>query len=111
MFFYDTIRHHIERARSEHRWTTERHKRMERLVERRPQLLGDAERKPSLLHGDVHGGNVRCANNREPVLIDPWLSCADRELEIVCTLLSGDFHPNFYQGYNDVFPLPPDFED
>ncbi|MBD2105291.1 fructosamine kinase family protein [Leptolyngbya sp. FACHB-261] len=111
-FLYEAhLRHHIERARKENRWTTERNQRVDRLVEQLPNLLAGVRRAPTLLHGDLHSGNIRLAQNGEPVLVDPWLFYGDREIEIVSTFLSGDFPPTFYASYNEIFPLEPDFQD
>lgn len=110
-FLYEGLRHHIERAQQDGRWTAQRHRQVDRLVTRLPELLGGVRRTPTLLHGDLHGGNVRCASNGEPVVVDPWLSYGDRELELVSTLVSGDFLPAFYDAYQATLPLEPGFED
>jgi protein-ribulosamine 3-kinase len=111
-FLYEAhLRHHIEQARSENRWSTQRNQRIDRLIERLPLLLSGVRRSPSLLHGDLHSCNVRCASNGEPVVADPWTFYGDREVEIVTTLVSGDFPSAFYQAYNAVYPLEPGFED
>lgn len=109
-FFYEAhLRHHIERARKENRWSPERNQRVDRLIERLPELLGGTKIPPTLLHGDLHSCNVRCAADGEPVIADPWLYYGDREHEIVSTLVSGDFPPAFYDAYNAVYPLEPGF--
>lgn len=111
-FLYEAhLRHHIERARKENRWSLERNQRVDRLIERLPDLLGSVERAPAVLHGDLHSGNVRLGENGEPVLVDPWLFYGDREIEIASTLMSGDFTPEFYESYNANFPLAPSFKD
>lgn len=108
LFFYEAnLRHHIERARKENRWTPERNQRVDRLIERLPELLGGVNRTPTLLHGDLHSCNVRCAADGEPVVADPWLYYGDREHEIVSTIVSGDFPPEFYAAYNAAYPLEP----
>ncbi len=111
VFLYEAhLRHHIERARQENRWTAERNHRIDKLIERLPDLLGGVRRAPTMLHGDLHSGNVRLAEDGEPVLVDPWLFYGDREIEIVSTFLSGDFTPAFYESYNAQYPLEPGFE-
>jgi protein-ribulosamine 3-kinase len=102
-------RHHVERARKENRWTPERNARVDRLIARLPDLLDGVNRAPTLLHGDLHGCNVRCAANGEPVIADPWLYYGDREKEIVSTLVSGDFLPTFLEAYIANCPLEPGF--
>lgn len=111
-FLYEAhLRHHIERARKENRWTAERNRRIDRLIESLPDLLDGVQRTPTLLHGDLHSGNVRLAEDAEPVLVDPWLFYGDREIEIVSTFLSGDFTPEFYEAYNASYPLEPNFNE
>lgn len=111
-FLYEGhFRHNIERARKENRWTAERSQRVDRLIQRLPDLLGAVNRTPTMLHGDLHSGNVRLAEDGEPVVADPWLFYGDRELEIVSTLLSGDFPSSFYETYRAVYPLETGFEE
>lgn len=111
-FLYEGhLKHSIDRARAENRWTTERNQRVDRLLERLPDLLRGGNSKPTLLHGDLHSGNVRLAEDGEPVVVDPWLFYGDRELEIVSTLLSGDFPPAFYDTYNALYPMEPSFNE
>jgi protein-ribulosamine 3-kinase len=111
-FFYEAlIRHHIQRSRQENRWTEAFNRRVDRLIDRLPGLFGDIKRTPCLLHGDLHSCNVRCAADGEPAVVDPWLYYGDREHEIVCTLMSGDFLPDFYDAYNAHHPLEPGFEE
>lgn len=111
-FLYEAhLRHHIERARGENRWSNKRNQRIDQLIERLPKLLSGVRRSPSLLHGDLHSCNVQCASNGEPVVADPWTYYGDREVEIVSTLLSKDFPPEFYAAYNAVYPLEPGFDE
>lgn len=111
-FLYEAhLRHHIEQARSQNRWSNKRNQRIDRLIKRLPELLRDVRRSPSLLHGDLHSCNIRCASNGEPVVADPWTYYGDREVEIVSTLISGDFPAAFYEAYNAVYPLEPGYDE
>ncbi len=68
--------------------------------------LGDLipEDKPSILHGDLWGGNY--INSAEGCyLIDPAVYFGSREADIAMTELFGGFSNEFYRGYNDVYPL------
>lgn len=110
-FLYEAhLRHHIEQARSQNRWSSQRNQRVDHLIERLPQLL-NGHPSPSLLHGDLHSCNVRCAKNGEPVVAEPWTYYGDREVEIVSTLISGDFPREFYTTYNAVYPLEAGFDE
>lgn len=74
-----------------------------------PQLLSH-QVQPTLVHGDLWGGNAACTEGGEPVIFDPATYYGDREVDIAMTELFGGFPAAFYQGYNDVFPLEPGYE-
>ncbi len=61
--------------------------------------------KPSLVHGDLWGGNAAVTKSGEPVILDPATYVGDREVDIAMTELFGGFPGAFYRGYNDVWPL------
>ncbi|MEA5553573.1 fructosamine kinase family protein [Anabaena cylindrica UHCC 0172] len=75
-----------------------------------PELLADHQVQPSLVHGDLWGGNAGCTIDGEPVIFDPATYFGDREVDIAMTELFGGFPPNFYQGYEEVFPLDEGYE-
>ncbi|MBD1928169.1 fructosamine kinase family protein [Trichocoleus sp. FACHB-90] len=82
----------------------------ERLLEAIPELLADRQPQPSLVHGDLWGGNASCTVEGEPVVFDPAAYYGDREVDIAMTELFGGFPTAFYRGYNEVFPLDPGYE-
>jgi fructosamine-3-kinase len=88
-----------------------RRKKMEKLIEKLGDWLGGIPRKPSLLHGDLWGGNVIAGEDGEPVLIDPAVYWGDREAEIAFTGVFGGFTEPFYQAYQQVYPLQPGYEE
>ncbi|MBE9003699.1 fructosamine kinase family protein [Fortiea sp. LEGE XX443] len=75
-----------------------------------PELLLGHEVQPSLVHGDLWGGNAGCTVLGEPVIFDPATYYGDREVDIAMTELFGGFPASFYQGYNEVFPLDAGYE-
>lgn len=75
------------------------------LIETLPQFFIDYHPKPSLLHGDLWGGNSAFLTDGEPVVYDPASYYGDRETDIAMTELFGGFSDAFYAGYNQVFPL------
>ncbi|WP_016950747.1 fructosamine kinase family protein [Anabaena sp. PCC 7108] len=75
-----------------------------------PELLADHHLQPSLVHGDLWGGNAGCTVDGEPVIFDPATYYGDREVDIAMTELFGGFPPTFYQGYKEVFPLNSGYE-
>ena len=59
---------------------------------------------PSLLHGDLWGGNVGMTN-QQPVIFDPAVYYGDREADIAMTELFGGFSARFYRAYQEAWPL------
>lgn len=60
--------------------------------------------KPSLLHGDLWGGNYVISKNGEPYLIDPAMYYGHSEVDIAMTKLFGGFGDNFYEAYHKIHP-------
>jgi protein-ribulosamine 3-kinase len=77
--------------------------------ERLCEALGgffDAHRPaPSLLHGDLWGGNWGADADGLPVLFDPAVYFGDREADIAMTRLFGGFGPAFYTAYRSTWAL------
>lgn len=69
-------------------------------------ILRGSEEKPSVLHGDLWGGNYMIDSAGQPVLIDPAVYYGHREADLAMTRLFGGFHGDFYASYNEAFPLP-----
>lgn len=74
-------------------------------------ILKKEKEIPSLIHGDLWSGNVMCNNNGEPVFIDPAPYYANREMELAMTYLFGGFTEDFYESYNDNYPLKKNWHD
>lgn len=60
---------------------------------------------PSLIHGDVWGGNVLVRDGRLAALIDPAIYYADAEIELAFTTLFGTFGETFFRRYHEIRPL------
>lgn len=75
-----------------------------------PQLLAHHHPEPSLVHGDLWGGNAAVLASGEPVIFDPAAYYGDREVDLAMTELFGGFPRSFYQGYNATWPLTPGYE-
>jgi fructosamine-3-kinase len=87
-----------------------RRKRLADMVDRLEQWLAGVQRQPSLLHGDLWGGNVIAGQNREPVLLDPAVYYGDREIDLAFTEMFGGFDNRFYEAYREAWPLEPGYE-
>lgn len=75
------------------------------LIERLPDILAGHHPAPSLLHGDLWGGNYGFLENGTPVLFDPATYYGDREADIAMTELFGGFDQDFYAAYQAAYPL------
>jgi protein-ribulosamine 3-kinase len=62
---------------------------------------------PSLLHGDLWGGNWGTDDDGLPVIFDPAVYYGDREADIAMTRLFGGFGHAFYTTYQSTWPLDP----
>jgi fructosamine-3-kinase len=60
---------------------------------------------PSLLHGDLWGGNRGALPDGTPVIFDPAVYYGDREADLAMTELFGGFGSGFYAAYNEAWPL------
>jgi protein-ribulosamine 3-kinase len=60
---------------------------------------------PSLLHGDLWGGNHGYLADGSPVIFDPAVYFGDRECDLAMSELFGGFAPAFYAAYREAWPL------
>jgi len=64
---------------------------------------------PSLLHGDLWGGNHSVDGGGNPVIFDPAVYYGDREADLAMTSLFGGCTSAFYEAYNEAWPLDPGY--
>jgi len=96
----------MELARRGGRLPKHREAALTRLMDRLPDLLDDMMIPPSLLHGDLWGGNYLIDSQNCAVLIDPAVCYGHREMDLAMSELFGGFSPSFYNAYFDAFPAP-----
>ncbi len=64
--------------------------------------------RPALIHGDLWSGNFLTNQHGRVSLVDPAPYYGFREAEIAFSYLFGGFDDEFYEAYNEAFPLVPD---
>jgi fructosamine-3-kinase len=69
----------------------------------------DAGTRPSLIHGDVWGGNVLARAGRIAAFVDPAIYFADAEIELAFSTLFGTFGEAFFDRYREIRPIAPGF--
>ena len=76
------------------------------LMSRLDALFDGHTPQPSLLHGDLWGGNHGfLAESATPVVFDPAVYFGDRECDLAMSELFGGFAPDFYAAYREAWPL------
>lgn len=78
------------------------------LLDHLGDILIEPER-PSLLHGDLWGGNFMTGHDGDPWLIDPAVYVGHWEADLAMTELFGGFHGQFYDAYRESHPLQPGY--
>ena len=77
------------------------------LCERTSAFFDSYRPVPSLLHGDLWGGNWSADAPGRPVIFDPAVYFGDREADLAMTRLFGGFGAAFYAAYESAWPLDP----
>ena len=65
---------------------------------------------PSLLHGDLWGGNFLITSPGSAAIIDPAVYFGHREMDIGMTKLFGGFDSRFYAAYDETHPMEKGWE-
>ena len=83
---------------------------MDSLLRKLPDLLPDVDDgRPSLIHGDLWGGNWMAGADGRAWLIDPAAYYGHREADLAMTELFGGFPAGFRDGYSEAWPLEPGY--
>lgn len=73
--------------------------------------LANHKSTPSLLHGDLWGGNYLFDYDNNPVLIDPSSFYGDREFDLGVTTVFGGYTEAFYDAYQEAYPLDEGYDE
>lgn len=84
--------------------------RIHRLLDHLDRYLPEPQ-YPSLLHGDLWGGNFMTGPDGYAWLIDPAVYVGHREADLAMTELFGGFSRDFYTSYKKAADIPPDYAD
>jgi len=77
----------------------------EKLIDVVPVFFESYQPHPSLLHGDLWGGNVSADENGQPVIYDPACYYGDAEADLAMTELFGGYGADFYAAYRQIKPI------
>jgi len=81
--------------------------RFESMYKQLPDIF--PEEPPSLLHGDLWGGNYFFDETGQATIYDPAVYYGHREIELGFTHLFGGFPRAFYDSYEEAYPLESGF--
>lgn len=101
-FWQHRVRYQLELARSQGYSTLPSPSRVESAI---LNALASHTPDPSLLHGDLWGGNAAALPDGTPVIYDPACYYGDRESDLAFTEMFGGFPPEFYQSYEATSPM------
>jgi len=75
-------------------------------LENKIESILNGSEQPTLLHGDLWGGNYIVSSEHDAILIDPAVYYGHREADLAMTQLFGGFGKKFYEAYEKEYPLP-----
>lgn len=108
-FFAEHRLLHMARAAlAEGRLEAKSMKQAEKLAARLPEML-QGFAPPSLIHGDVWGGNILPGRGRIAAFLDPAIYYADPEIELAFIRLFNTFGEPFFHRYGELRPIRPGF--
>lgn len=76
-----------------------------KLLDALPAYFVGYSPQPSLLHGDLWGGNHAYLTDGTPAIFDPAVYYGDREADFAMTELFGGYSADFYTAYRTAYPL------
>ncbi|MBO4267576.1 MAG: fructosamine kinase family protein [Lachnospiraceae bacterium] len=108
--FFRECRLEVQFKMASHAFSGENIRDMQSVLDRLDDLLTEPS-KPSLLHGDMWGGNHLIDKDGRPVLIDPAAYVGHPEADIAMTQMFSPVPQAFYAGYYEKIPKEYGYED
>lgn len=110
-FYYNKrLVYQFELAEKSGNSTSELREAMRKLENNIDNIITDSNEKPTLLHGDLWGGNYITDEKGFACLIDPAVYYGNREADLGMTKLFGGFDSKFYGAYHEAYPLTEGYE-
>ncbi len=108
--FFVNRRLRLQFERASRYWGSEDLKKIDRFLDRADRYLEEPVH-PSLIHGDLWGGNYMIDSDRRPWLIDPAAYVGHAEADLAMTELFGGFERKFYDAYREAAGIDPGYSD
>lgn len=108
-FFRDRrLLHMAEQAEQAGRLSGQTRTRIDALAARIGEFIEEPP-APSLIHGDMWGGNVLVHGDRIAGFVDPAIYYGDAEIELAFSTMFATFGEGFFRRYDELRPLRPGF--
>ena len=108
-FIEERMQPQLKRAMDDGKLGTDTRSLFEAMYKKLPEIFPDEP--PSLLHGDLWGGNYFYDNEGKATIYDPAVYYGHREIELAFTHLFGGFSGGFYREYENAYPLEDNFSE
>lgn len=86
-------------------------RKLDSLCDKLDTLLDLDGEQPALLHGDLWSGNFFADSQGLPCIFDPAAHFGLREADLAMTEMFGRLPNEFYEAYQEAFPLNPGYEE
>ncbi len=83
----------------------------EQLLDKLPEYFKGVQIRPSLLHGDLWGGNTAALADGTPVVYDPACYFGHHEADLSMMGMFGGFTRDFFDAYHEAIPQSPGFDE
>jgi fructosamine-3-kinase len=107
-FIENRLLHMAQEAVREAKMDAKILKQVEKLAPKFTGMLKNPN-PPSLIHGDIWGGNILAGRGKILAFVDPAIYYADPEIELAFIRSFNTFNSLFFTKYNEINPIKPGF--